>query len=42
MVCLSRHEVSQGKEAARQLLEDHPELAEEIEALIRKEMEGDK
>jgi hypothetical protein len=24
------------------LLEDHPELAEEIEALIRKEMEGDK
>ena len=34
--------LGQGKEAARQLLEDHPELAEEIEALIRKEMEGDK
>ena len=33
--------LGQGKEAARQLLEDHPELAEEIEALIRKEMEGD-
>ena len=34
--------LGQGKEAARQLLEDHPELADEIEALIRKEMEGDK
>ena len=34
--------LGQGKEAARQLLEDHPELAEEIEALIRREMEGDK
>ena len=34
--------LGQGKEAARQLLDDHPELAEEIEALIRKEMEGDK
>ncbi len=34
--------LGQGKEASRQLLEDHPELAEEIEALIRKEMEGDK
>lgn len=34
--------LGQGKEAARQLLEDHPELAEEIEALIRKEMEGEK
>ena len=33
--------LGQGKEAARQLLDDHPELAEEIEALIRKEMEGD-
>lgn len=33
--------LGQGKEAARQLLEDHPELAEEIEALIRKEMGGD-
>ncbi len=33
--------LGQGKEAARQLLEDHPELAEEIEALIRREMEGD-
>ena len=34
--------LGQGKEAARQLLEDHPELADEIEALIRKDMEGDK
>jgi len=34
--------LGQGKEAARQLLEDHPELADEIEALIRKEMGGDK
>ena len=34
--------LGQGKEAARQLLEDHPELAAEIEALLRKEMEGDK
>ena len=33
--------LGQGKEAARQLLKDHPELAEEIEALIRKEMGGD-